>query len=198
LAGALALACMGSAPDARADEHAQPILLTNEDIDRIRSQPTSAEDAGKGLILTSDPAAASVASPPPALPAARAEARPATPALGTGPEAGSWQEEYYRLKAMALRQAMERGESIDFSDGMMLRRSAAGDDAAAALALPAAAPSCMYGPNGSLLYQPEGIRCGATRNEATHRQSSGKHDSCLYDHGGNVIHAPAGRRCDRR
>jgi len=194
LLAAIALTWMVSAPAASAEDDARPIVLTNEDIDRIRAQPATDEPRGPGLILTG------VTSEAPAPEATGGDTHPAAPAPGAGPQAGSWQEEYYRLKAMALRQAIGRGESIDFMDaiGPAQAESASRDEhRAVEISVPAAGPACMYGKGGILFHQPAGVQCGATRGEAVRRRSSSKYDSCVYDADGGVIYTPTGRRCNR-
>jgi hypothetical protein len=194
-AGAVVLIGLAVAPEARCEDDASPIVLTNEDIDRIRAKAKAGKQPAVGLILSGASSEVAEAAPQPI------QAAPAAPSPASAPQAGSWQEEYYRLKAVALRQAIERGESIDFTDGMpgaVSTSSSPKESAAAAFTLPTMGPSCMYGPDGRLLHQPTGLRCPDSRRAPQSDRVPSKHNSCIYDRTGDVIHTPAGRPCDRR
>jgi hypothetical protein len=194
-AGAVVLIGLAPAPQARCEDDTSPILLTNEDIDRIRAKAKAGKQPAVGLIVNGASSEVAGAAPP------QTQAAPAAPSRAPTPQAGSWQEEYYRLKAVALRQAIERGESIGFTDGMAARPSTANspkESAASAFTLPAMGPSCMYGPDGRLLHQPTGLRCPDSRGAPVSGRAPSKHNSCIYDQAGDVIHTPAGRHCDRQ
>jgi hypothetical protein len=205
----MALAVLSHAVPTRADDDETPILLTNADVDRMRGQTASADRASApdpadgvdlsdtGLVLThrsGDWALWEEAEPeaPAAAPASPPDSQPL---------AGSWQEEYYRLKALALRQALERGETIDFSDGdagpPAAAASAGGPEAPPSRPLSEREPACMYDARGTLIHQPDGGHCSERRVRSAPRPGLSRHDSCMYDRRGEVIHAPNGIDCDR-
>ncbi len=177
-----ALALLHAAPLAAKDGRGDgPIVLTNDDVVRIG-----------GTVQTPEPATT--------------ERRPTqrTSAATTAERervADSWQEEYYRLKAEALRRAIERGEPIEDDAAY-----AANGDAPPAKADEApqrrSRPTCLYGHRGELIFKPAGMDClenrrlDASRRDET--QGSRDHASCLYGLQGEILHQPIGRTCPKR
>ena len=179
----------------------EPILLTNEDVKRLRPQP--GEPNGKA-----DPTSRLVIVPsarvgPPAAVATEGRAQATSPDPSPDPPAfrgpaSSWQEEYYRLKALALRRTIERGDPIDF-----------GDVEAAREANTRAKPSrfdfdtpraCLYDARDALIHAPNGQPCRPNRrdrNATTPRSNRVRHESCLYGTRGELLYSPAGQDCSR-
>jgi len=196
---------------ARADEaeKSPPISLTNADVARLTNPATPADPPTAGLIMISQPRNEMSAR------------RSGSGAKGESP-ANSWQEEYYRLKVLALKRAIERGDPIHFGDapsggidggiggginggegegpGTSASRRASGRAAIAPVA--SAGPACLYGAGGDLLYAPDGLNCRQHRSDPHAGATAGttsnatSHDSCLYGTGGEVLHQPKGEDCD--
>jgi hypothetical protein len=191
---AIALAaflCLG------ATEDDGPILLTNRDVDRLAESDRQQHGSGQ-LILTLPANEADTAAPKRRETASRgAEPSESTPPSYNG-RAGSWQEEYYRLKAIALKRALERGEAIHFGDEAPLEPA----PAATARRTNPGAPTCVYHSDGRLIHAPKGIACRPDRNapaspRTTRAAVTGSgHSTCLYGIRGEVLYTPDGRTCD--
>jgi hypothetical protein len=174
-----------------------PIVLTNEDVERLKNSATGGgqSERGSGLIIAPEADAAL---------SAERSGPPATPSAGN--HAPSWQEEYYRLKTLALQRAMEQGNATHFgdvADGLPARRAppAAAPASSARPSYASTGPSCMYGTNGELIHGPSGMDCSTVRvrGAATHVGAAGQGQAiCLYGIHGEVLHAPPGRDCKSR
>jgi hypothetical protein len=177
-----------SAPVVHADEG--PVVLTNEDVARLH--PKRKTDASAGH---TDRAAARSNE----LTVARTK-KASGNALDARPT--SWQEEYYRLKTLALREAMERGDPIDLGDERETRPAPAapGSEGPAQLAI-ATGPACMYASDGTLFHTPPGMKCAKSRASRSAARPVSEHKgfaSCIYGKRGQVLHRPAGRSCPSR
>lgn len=176
-------------------------MLTNQDVDRLAE--SDREQRGTGQLIQVPPVRSSRAS----------DSRPTRDDRASDGEydvsdvkppsyngrASSWQEEYYRLKAIALKRALERGEAIHFGDEAPPPGSSIAEPVAKT---EYSSPSCLYHSNGELLHAPEGVNCRADRsvpaspaaNASTSKTSP--HNTCLYGIRGKVLYKPAGRDCD--
>ena len=131
--GALLAAPLG----AEEGEPGGPILLTNEDVERITGSKSTAAEA------QSDRAAPQARSSAPADPDRIAD---------------SWQEEYYRLKAQALQRALDRGERIESVEPAAEAPGTppAKPDLGSSYS---SEPTCLYGRRGKLILGPRGVDC---------------------------------------
>jgi hypothetical protein len=181
LAALVACALALGARPAHADD--APILLTNEDVARLRGakadEPKAQKPAERDAAPPVDSTTASIAS--------------------RERVADSWQEEYYRLKALALQRALARGEPIEPDEPFV----GAYEAVPAEVAGPEAGePSCFYGSRGQLIHAPEGVTCRQNRRIETSARGEmpGSKDmaSCLYGLHGEVLHTPPGKICPRR
>jgi hypothetical protein len=157
LALLILLALPGSPTLAEPELEAQdggPIVLTTDDLERMKAKlKTGDADAdGATLILvpTSD------------RPHARSRARAHRP--GHAPPdfdapATSWQEEYYRLKTIALKRAMERGDPIYFGEPAAPASPAAETPNAFRATAGSTNRACIYARDGALVYAPPGRSC---------------------------------------
>jgi hypothetical protein len=183
---------------ASADDDEKPVVLTNEDLERvIRRQQSSPDASGSGLIIVSSPD--DEPTEPREAPRRSAPAPAARSAHPYSGPAGSWQEEYYRLKALALERQIERGDEIDFGDGAGHERAPSAPDEAEAAPAASSSPSCIYGSKGALVYAPEGVQCRPHRRFSAPTLPAGgaamSQGSCVYDRQGKLLHEPAGRSC---
>ena len=149
LAGAPALA----EPEA---PEGDPIVLTSEDLARVKAKQQAAGAAGEDTTLIIVPTSDQREK------GRRAGSRrrysgadePDFEAPAT-----SWQEEYYRLKAVALKQAMERGDPIYFGEPAAPADAGADkSDAPFATRTPGMG-TCIYARDGELVYAPPGQSC---------------------------------------
>jgi len=186
----------------------EPIVLTNDDVKRLTKPAGDGATGGRLVIVPSGGGAPAAA---PANDFASAPNAPSAPAPVSAPAPGpasatSWQEQYYRLKTLALQQAMERGEAIHFGDVPDGAAPAAASPSAAASGTSSSArygatgPSCVYGTNGRLIHQPSGMGCSPVRLRGLSPNANGAGSGsarCLYGIHGEVLHAPVGRECKR-
>ena len=137
----LLLLCLAAARPGLADEG--PVVLTNEDVAALhmRSPAVARRDTRARVGASSE---APVQTP--------------EPSPGYQGPVDSWQDEYYRLKAEALRRALERGDPIPLADILE-----DGPAAPSAEPIPSSAhengPACVYGADGKLIYSPRGVAC---------------------------------------
>jgi len=179
----------GPALAGRSDE--APVMLTNEDVARLHSKSPGARPSQEPSAKRERAAA------PPARKPATPSQDAAKQSLGSAPS--SWQEEYYRLKALALKGALERGDPIDFRDGGAARLSAPGPASPAddTPAVPSK-PACMYASDGSLIYGPPGRGCSADRKSRSVTRPASSSVACIFGTEGELLHQPAGRTCAGR
>lgn len=191
LLAALFAALVGMPVTAGADEPGSPLVLTLEDLERVasRGKPGAPQRPGSdesGLTLI-DPAAAIP-------PADHDSGQPAAAAPEADRVAPSWREEYFRLKALALRQAIARGEPVHFGDAPPgpAAASEAGDEPP----IPTAGNrSCVYDRRGRLLHAPRGVACRPDQRQSQASRRAGE-GACIYGLRGELLHAPPGRECD--
>jgi hypothetical protein len=131
-----------------------PIVLTTDDLERMKARMKTGDADADGATLIIVPTADR--------PHARSRARGHRP--GHAPPdfdapATSWQEEYYRLKAIALKQAMERGDPIYFGEPAAPASPAAEVPDAFQARVGSAKPACIYARDGALVYSPPGNTC---------------------------------------
>jgi hypothetical protein len=177
-----------------------PIVLTNQDVDRLAENDREQHGAGQLIRTPTAREAEKSEARRSAAQDTRDEATP-RPAQSYNERAGSWQEEYYRLKAIALKRALERGEPIHFGDEAPPEPSSV----ATAKRSNDAGSSCVYRASGELLHAPDGIECRPHRSAPASPSGSAAesaraagpgHSTCLYGTRGQVLYAPAGRTCD--
>lgn len=144
----------------------EPIVLTTDDLDRVvRERAVEAERMRlrSGIVSNAGHGKDEDESTP-AEQSGQAEKRGSSddPELvGFSGPVRSWRDEYYRLKALALRRAIASGELIDFGDagpGSSTDVSSNGPHGRGALNIPATR-SCIYGAKGKLLHAPKGADC---------------------------------------
>jgi hypothetical protein len=187
----------------------EPIVLTNDDVKRLKKPSSEGGNGATGGRLVIVPSGDGAPAAAPANDLASAPSAPSAPAPVSAPAAASatsWQEEYYRLKTLALQQAMERGEAIHFGDVPDGAGPAAPSPGPAASGTSSSArygatgPSCVYGTNGRLIHQPSGMGCSPVRLRGLSPNANGTGTGsarCLYGIHGEVLHAPVGRECKR-
>jgi hypothetical protein len=174
---------LASASVVRADE--APVMLTNEDLARLhpkRKTDASARRAGSDERTVA------------------AKKKTSSDALDARPN--SWQEEYYRLKTLALKQAMRRGDPIELADeGGATPGPAAPSSEESVQPAMSTGPACMYASDGALFHAPTGMKCAvsrALRSAARPVSERRGTESCIYGKRGQVLHRPAGRSCPSR
>jgi hypothetical protein len=129
-----------------------PIVLTTDDLERLKAKVKTGDADGANLIIV----------PTTDRPHARSRARGHRP--GHAPPdfdtpATSWQEEYYRLKSIALKRAMERGDPIYFGEPAAPASPAAEAPNAFRATAGSASRACIYARDGALVYAPPGRSC---------------------------------------
>jgi len=132
----------------------RPIVLTSEDIERVKAKQKSGDADDSSLIIVPTP------EPPRAnAPAWPRQHRPGDEPLDFDTPATSWQEEYYRLKAVALKQAMERGDPIFFGEPAAPASPPDEESHASRVTSGAGRRACIYARDGELVYAPPGQSC---------------------------------------
>jgi len=133
------LLCLAAARPGLAEEG--PVVLTNEDVAALHTRSPA--------VPRRDPLAR-------VAPSTEAPVQRPEPSPGYQGPVDSWQDEYYRLKAEALRRALERGDAIPLAE--ILEDGPAEPSAEPA---PSSAyesgPACVYGTDGKLIYSPRGV-----------------------------------------
>ncbi len=180
------------------DDSEQPILLTNEDVERLSPKPTT---SGRAKAPPPGPAAPLRPDVPRHDEVRRGRATRADPdqlpeRTALRSPASSWQEEYYRLKALALERALKRGDAVDFSDPPAPAETPADQKSTAQ----PSSPACLYDADGALIHAPRGRDCRPNRRErdgAPSSRSKTEGGSCAYGLRGEVLYRPPGRSCAR-
>lgn len=188
------------ATPAAADETDTPLVLTIEDLERVAAQQSPGLPAAPASLETgfTRMQAATAPSATTRTPSERAASHAADAASGER-VAPSWHEEYFRLKAIALKQAIARGEPVAFDDeapagGAAAEEEAAEEDATSRHRPGSDGPSCLYDRNGKLLHAPAGSNCRPNRR-SRERVADSADQVCIFGLHGEILHAPSGRDC---